>query len=277
MIAVFDNHVHLQINGENVLAAKRYEKVGGKIINACNLPGKFYPSLEYFKQRYEEIIGISEKIKKETTLYVLVTIGPYPVDAIESIKAVGKEKTLQLWIEATELAGKYVDQGKANAIGEIGRPHFKDDDGIWEFFNNLLQRQMEIAKDHNTAVVLHTESATEKTFYEISKIAEKAGMKKFKVVKHYSPPFVLENENYGIFPSIIASRENIRDAIKKGENFFMETDFLDDQSRKGAVMDIETVPKRYRMLSQEFPEKFEKYVENTLLNISKIYDFEISY
>ncbi len=276
MIPVFDNHVHLQVKGENVLAAKRYERAGGNIINICNIPAEFFPSIEYFRQRYDEIVHISEKIRNETHLHVLVTVGPYPVEAIGSIKSLGKDRTMDLWLEATELAGKYIESGKAHAIGEIGRPHFPVDVETWEFFNLLLKKQFEIARDHGASIVLHTESATESTFMELAQIAERAGIERWKVVKHYSPPFVLQEENHGIFPSVMASRDNVRIALKKGYDFFMETDFLDDPQRKGAVMDIETIPKRYKMLKQEFPEKFEKYAETLAKNITRIYGYEIS-
>ncbi|MGC8599211.1 MAG: TatD family hydrolase [Thermoplasmata archaeon] len=276
MIPVFDNHVHLQKGGENVNAAKRYEGSGGKIINICNLPLNFRPSLDYFIEMYEDTIRIAEDVRRETSLKVLVTIGPYPVDVIRSVELIGFEKTEELFLKATEIAARFIMEGKANAIGEIGRPHFKVDKKIWDFSNSILEKQMGIAKDFDLPVVLHTESASESTFREISVMAERAGIKKWKVVKHYSPPLVLENENHGIFPSVISSRDNVRNAIKKGLDFFMETDFLDDPERKGAVMDIETVPKRFRMLEQEYPGLYEKYLDNLKRNIIRIYGVEIS-
>jgi len=275
MIPVFDNHVHLQKKGENVNAAKRYERKGGKILNICNIPGEFRPSIDYFEEIYNETLSIADRVRKETSLTVLVTIGPYPVDALKSVEIIGKEKTEDLFLRATDYAGKLVQNGMAHAIGEIGRPHFNVDEDLWEFSNSLLEKQIAIAKDYDSPVILHTESATKETFMEISRMGKRVGFKRWKMIKHYSPPFILEEENYGIFPSIISSRDNIRQAIMKGTTFFMETDFLDDPMRRGAVMDIETVPKRYIMLQQEFPELFEKYVQDSKINILRIYGVEI--
>ena len=47
---------------------------------------------------------------------------------------------------------------------------------------------------------------------------------------------VLEEENHGLFPSVLASKPAVKEALSKGDRFVMETDFLDEPSRPGAVM-----------------------------------------
>jgi TatD-related deoxyribonuclease len=59
---------------------------------------------------------------------------------------------------------------------------------------------------------------------------------------------VLEEENHGLFPSVLASKPSVNEALIKGDRFVMETDFLDEPSRPGAVMNINTVPKRTKAL-----------------------------
>ena len=81
---------------------------------------------------------------------------------------------------------------------------------------------------------------------ELAAMADRARLPRDKVVKHYSPPLVDRRENSGLVPSVLASRDAVRDALSKGDRFLMETDFLDDPSRPGAVMNINTVPKRTR-------------------------------
>jgi TatD-related deoxyribonuclease len=79
-------------------------------------------------------------------------------------------------------------------------------------------------------------------------MADSVGLERGRVVKHYSPPLVLPEENHGLFPSVLASRPAIKEALGKGTRFLMETDFLDDLTRPGAVMAITTVPKRTKGL-----------------------------
>jgi TatD-related deoxyribonuclease len=75
-------------------------------------------------------------------------------------------------------------------------------------------------------------------------MGKRVGLPASKIVKHYSPPLILESENYGLMPSILASKKNITTAIEKGNRFLMETDYIDDPRRPGAVLGPKTVPKR---------------------------------
>ena len=164
------------------------------------------------------------------------------------------EEAKEFLIRGLELAEKYIGDGRANAIGEIGRPHFPVGDEIWEASNEVIVEGMKIAKSLKVPVVLHTESATEKTWKEIAEMADKAGISRDMVIKHYSPP-VVDERNFGIFPSVIASRKNVRESLKQGTRFLLETDFMDEPSRPNAVLPIESVPKRAQFIRQEYGEE----------------------
>jgi TatD-related deoxyribonuclease len=65
------------------------------------------------------------------------------------------------------------------------------------------------------------------------------------VVKHSSPPLVTEEETHGVIPSIPASKSNVKEAISKGtDRFMIETDYIDDPEKPGAIMSVNTVPKK---------------------------------
>jgi TatD-related deoxyribonuclease len=78
----------------------------------------------------------------------------------------------------------------------------------------------------------------------LARIANEVGFPLDKLVKHYSGPIIQKKDNHGLFPSVLASRKNIEAAIPQGTRFMMETDYLDDPRRPGAVLGIKTVPKR---------------------------------
>jgi len=253
---VYDNHLHLQFKGENVNAVRRFERLGGTHINLTNVPNYEYPmNGEYYRRIYEDTIELANLVRAKTEVKVIITIGPYPVDLVELIKKGMKiENARDFLLSGLELAEKYIKRGYADAIGEIGRPHFPVSDEIWEASNEIIIEGMKIAKELDVPVILHTESATEKTWNDLSVFAEKAGIKKEKVIKHYSPP-VINARNHGIFPSVIASRKNVREALKQGTRFLLETDFMDEPTRKNAVLPIETVPKRAKWIVQEYGEE----------------------
>ena len=110
-----------------------------------------------------------------------------------------------------------------------------------EAHNRLMIFAMELAREADCPVQLHTESAGEEQFKEFAQMAVKAGLKKEKVIKHFSGPLVLPEENYGLTPSLIASGDVMRQALRKGKNFMMETDYLDDLQAR-AVLGPKTVP-----------------------------------
>ncbi len=269
---IFDNHLHLQWRGENVLAVKRFEKLGGTHINLTNVPNYGYPMDEsYYKKIYEDTLKLADLVRRGTTVKVLVTIGPYPVDLVELVRRGWKiEDAKSLMLKGMELAARYVEEGKAHAIGEIGRPHFPVSQEIWDASNDILVEGMKMAREIDAPVVLHTESATENTFRELALLANKAGISKDKVVKHFSPPFV-DSRNHGVFPSIIASRKNVRIALEQGTRFLLETDFMDEPSRPNAVLPIESVPKRAKWIVQEYGEETWCRI---MENMKKIYGVE---
>ncbi|MBS3789534.1 MAG: TatD family hydrolase [Candidatus Thermoplasmatota archaeon] len=243
---ILDNHIHLQERGDNVKAVKKFEKAGGTHLVLSHLP---YHDLREWDEKgyepiYERTVDLAERTMEETSVEIFVSVGPYPVDLVELKDKVGLDKGEEILREGLELAVEYIEEGKAVALGEIGRPHFDVSDEVLEASNRIMKYGMELAADGDFPVVLHTESTTPEVCEEISKMADEVGLSREKIVKHYSPPLVKEEENHGLFPSILANENNIREAISKGNRFLLETDYLDDPNRPGAVLGIKNVPKK---------------------------------
>ena len=109
----------------------------------------------------------------------------------------------------------------------------------------LLSRSIQVRRTEvDVPVVLHTESTTTDSCKEFVEMGKKVGLKSDKIVKHYSPPLILEDENFGLMPSVLASEKNIVAAAKKGSRFMLETDYIDDPRRPGAVLGPKTIPKK---------------------------------
>src|SRR2546425_286039 len=64
------------------------------------------------------------------------------------------------------------------------------------------------------------------------------------VVKHHSTPFTRREDTAGLVPSILAKEELVSQALKGGPRFLLETDYIDDPRRPGAVLGPATVPKK---------------------------------
>jgi TatD-related deoxyribonuclease len=203
-----------------------------------------------FERSYGITLGTAERCNRESKVKVFVTLGPYPVLLIDLAKDHGLEAAKQMLIEGMESAAKCVREGKAIAIGEVGRPHFDVQPEIMAASNDILRHGMSLAKEASCPIVIHAETATPETMEDLGRMADSVGLDRGKVVKHYSPPLILEAENRGLMASVLASRSNITEAFGKGDRFFLETDYMDEPTRPGAVLPIDTVPKRVKGIAQ---------------------------
>ena len=248
-VPIYDNHIHMRPAGRNVDALREFESAGGTGLTLVTLP---YEEIRIekgadFSESYEITFGLAERARAETNLLVNVAVGPYPIILLGLAEKYGLREATETMIEGMEAAGKAVGEGRAAAIGEIGRPHFPVDEEIWEASNEILLEGMKIAKSNGCPVIIHSEAGTIETNRSLAEIAGKAGLDPGMVIKHSSPPFVTDEENFGVMPSIPASRDYIGEALsKKSNRFMLETDYYDDPSKPGARMSVNTVPKRIK-------------------------------
>jgi len=203
---------------------------------------------EDFAESYGITLRMAERANAGTEVKVFACVGPYPVLLIGLAERFGLPRAVDIMKGGMDEAKRLVLERRAVAIGEIGRPHFPVSAEIMEASNDIMRYGMELAKEASCPVVLHTESADPTVMADLAGIADRTGLRREKVIKHYSPPLVLEEENHGLFPSVLASKPAMKEALSKGDRFVMETDFLDEPSRPGAVMNINTVPKRTKAL-----------------------------
>ena len=259
---LFDNHLHLRRDGRFLDAVKDFKKAGGTHFVLCQLPMlDLVIKNKSYKLCYNETLEMAEEIRKNVELGVFVTVGPYPVDFLKLSEKFGRESAIEIMKKGMDEAAKLCEEKKCIGIGEIGRPHFPVDKQIILDSNEILLYGMEKAKDVDVPVVLHTESTTPTDCKKFVDMGKKAGLHADKIVKHYSPPLILESENYGLMPSVLASRKNIISAIGKGTRFMMETDYIDDPRRPGAVLGPKTIPKRTKEL-----------LDNELLTEKQVYE-----
>jgi len=249
---LFDNHLHLRRDGRFLDAVREFQMAGGTHFVLCQYPMPFFVMKEKsYKAIYQETLQMAEEIRTITGIGVFVVVGPYPVDILPLQENFGRETAIAIMKKGIEEAADLCEERKCIAIGEIGRPHFPVDQQILQDSNEILSYGMQKAKDVGVPVVLHTESTTPIQCKELVEIGKKVGLNPEKIVKHFSPPLIAYDENYGLMPSVLASKKNIVEALHKGERFLMETDYIDDLRRPGAVLGPKTVPKLTKNLLTE--------------------------
>jgi TatD-related deoxyribonuclease len=204
-----------------------------------------------YKSCYQETLQMAEEIRAAVGIGVFVVVGPYPVDILPLQEKFGRETAIEIMKKGVDEAAVLCEERKCIAIGEIGRPHFPVDQQILQDSNDILFYGMQKAKDVGVPVVLHTEITTPMQCKELVEIGGKVGLNPEKIVKHFSPPLITSDENFGLMPSVLAIKKNIVEALQKGARFLMETDYIDDLRRPGAVLGPKTVPKLTKNLLAE--------------------------
>ncbi len=245
LLIVFDNHLHLRRDGLYLEAVKEFKRAGGTHFVLCQLPMTYLViQNKSYKQCYIETLKMADEIISKIDIGVFVTVGPYPVDYLKLIERFDRDTTIEIMKKGIDEAAHLCEEKKIIGIGEIGRPHFPVDLQVNKDSNEILLYGMQRAKELSVPVILHTESTTILQCKQLAEMGRKVGLPPEKIVKHFSPPFILQQENSGLMPSVLASEKNLIAAIKKGTRFLMETDYIDDPRRPGAVLGPKTVPKR---------------------------------
>lgn len=245
-VPMYDNHLHMSPSGRNVEALKEFEAAGGTGLTLVTLPHKEVPITcgKDFARSYEVTYDLARKAKEQTDLEINIAVGPYPILLISLAEQYGLEKAEEIMKEGMEYAAKDIAEGRACAIGEVGRPHFPVDKEIWDASNRVLQYGFELAREQDVPVIIHCEN-DDGTDESLASIADKAGLDRGLVVKHSSPPWVTPEETHGVMPSIPASKSNLKEALAKGtDRFMIETDYIDDPEKPTAIMAVTTVPKK---------------------------------
>jgi TatD-related deoxyribonuclease len=245
MLPITDDHMHLNLKaGRGIEAIKEFKNAGGTHVLIVSLPsGELGLSVargEDFKAVYDETVEAVRLANEHVKAYAVV--GVHPAEYIGLANSLGVERAYAIVKEGLEIAAKYVAEGKAVAV-KSGRPHYPVSAELWETSNALMRYAMDLCKDEDCAIQLHTESEPD-TMQSLSDIARLARLEPHRVIKHFSPPAVRECESLNIFPSVICSRGALDEALLQGTRFMLETDYIDDSRRPGAVLGPKTVPRK---------------------------------
>jgi TatD-related deoxyribonuclease len=144
---------------------------------------------------------------------------------------------------------------------------------VWATSNEIMEYAFLLGKEQDCAVQLHTENVGESELQDITERAKRTGIKLYRVVKHYSPPMISVCEELGLFPGVICFKGAIEQALEEGTRFMMETDYIDDLDRPGAVLGPKTIPKRTMKLMETYGEEPFWIVHKD--NPEKVYNIEI--
>ncbi len=245
---ILDNHLHLDpVNGRGVEAAKDFANGGGTHLNVLNKPswhlvGEVDDS-DGFRKTFELTIEVTERADDRLPGRAWPVLGVHPA-LVSKLTERGYDphEAADLMNIGIDVAAEYVASGPAIAI-KSGRPHYEVDEAVWDASNEVMRHAFARAAEVGCAVQLHAEEGED--FVTVAEWAEDEGLPRGRVVKHFSGGYL-----DGPIPSVISYQDELEHACDGQRPFFMETDFIDDPDRPGAVLGPKTVPKRTRWLAE---------------------------
>jgi TatD-related deoxyribonuclease len=238
--------------GDGVRAVERFRAAGGThlFLATQNYEGSVPLALESYARQFEVTEFLARKAREEVGVRVYPVVAPYPIDLIGASTKLGAGAALELYCSALDLAGRWVREKKAVALGEVGRPHFPVSEEVAGIVEKAFRHALEVARDSDCPVVVHSSDLSPEGLRSLAAEARAAGLRPDRVVKHYARSRVAPGSTDGVAPSYLARRELAREVVNDPGPWFFETDYLDDPKRPGAVLDLTTVPRRAHAIAE---------------------------
>jgi TatD-related deoxyribonuclease len=229
-IPITDDHIHIDpLNGRGLAAAKDFQRSGGTHLMLVSKPSWSFGIVPRVPEDYEEVFRRTLSVAaslRELGLGVFPVLGVHPAEISRLIEYRTLEEAVDLMKGALSLAAVHVQDGRATAL-KSGRPHYPVSEEIHSASNAVLSHALRLGKECACAVQVHAESGP---CADIVEMARAVGMLPERVVKHYAVP------ETPLIPSFIATHEAIPALAREKHRFTLESDYMDENSRPGAVI-----------------------------------------
>jgi TatD-related deoxyribonuclease len=234
---VTDDHIHIDpVNGRGIDAARDFLRAGGTHLFLVSKPSW---SLDVHPSRgadyagvFDETLRVAEMIR-ETGVTVFPVLGVHPAEISRLTERMSLAEATAIMKAGLDCAASCVREGKAVAL-KSGRPHYEVSPDVLAASNEVLAHALQLAADCACALQIHAETGP---CNDVVVMAKAAHMPVERVVKHYGSP------ETPLHPSLIAKHEALPRLIREHRRFTMESDYMDENSRPGAVIGPKSVPR----------------------------------
>jgi len=239
---VTDDHIHFDpVNGRGVEAAKDFFRAGGTHVFLVSKPSwslSVHPvSGADYTRVFDETLRVAGMVA-ETGIIVFPVLGVHPAEITRLMERMTLEEAVATMKGGIDCAAGYIQEGRAVAL-KSGRPHYEVSQELLAASNDVLMHALAVAADLGCALQIHAETGP---CSDIAIMAREADIPVERVVKHYGSP------DTPLHPSLIAKHEGIPALVQSGRPFTMESDYMDENSRPGAVIGPKSVPRYTRQL-----------------------------
>lgn len=249
-----DSHCHLSVED--------YNNVDKVIKEAINNNVKYLIVSGYDKNSIKEVIELSKKYSN-----VYLTLGYHPSEA-----NITNDSDLD------DLKQIIKNNSKIVGIGEIGLDYH------WEKENKEKQKQLfikqiEIAKELNLPVVIHSRDAFQDTYDILKETKHKGVIHCFSGNKENAKMYLDLGYYIGIGGVLTFKNSNLKDTIKEIplDRIVLETDspYLTPMPHRGEQNEPKYIPLIAEEMAKNLNKSVEEIAEITTKNIVEIYDIQI--
>ena len=280
-LPVADSHAHVNpVKGMGAReVARRFREAGGWFIALVALSPSAYGI---------EGVGVDAYVKAATlhsqecrrareeglVVYCLAGFHPAEVDKLIDRNGLKPLEVLELGYRVLEELSKLVDMGVIDGIGEVGRQHYKTGSERVLVASMILERAMEISRDKGVVVHMHLEQAGEATVELVDVVARRLNAVRERLVFHHADPRIVVEAYRRGYPSTLPGVPKLLEyaASSLEPVYMLESDYLDDPKRPGAVVypwDLAFNVRRLAAVSSELEERLYRV---NVDNIAKTYN-----
>jgi TatD-related deoxyribonuclease len=247
---ILDNHLHLDPDaGRGLDAVADFVRLGGTHLLVVNKPSWHLGDVPESAADFDHAFAVTLDVVNGATgilpgrAWPVLGVHPGLVSRLVDDAGLAPAAAADLMCAGLDRAAEHVRRGDALAL-KSGRPHYEVSDAVRAASNEVMCHAFALGAELDCAVQLHTEATDDLT--EAAAWAEERGLPAHRVVKHYAG-----GRLSGPTPSVMSDTDRLTVAAEAGEPFLMETDFVDDPDRPGAVLGPKTVPRRVRWLLED--------------------------
>lgn len=242
---ILDDHFHLnRRTGRGPEVIKEFMRSGGTHIVLVTLPswscGVTPVKPADFREVFDSTLADANAVcELGCTCYCMA--GVHPAEVGRLLERMSLSEAEELMKGGLDVAAEYVAEGKCIGI-KSGRPHYPVSSEVWEMSNRVLSHALTLAGELDCPLQIHAESGP---CDDVIDMAKKAGMDSSRVIKHFATC------DTPLHPSVTAREPFLADWFRDGREFTMESDFMDDNSRPGAVNGPRSVPRTMQRMLQK--------------------------
>lgn len=220
---------------------KRFKSSGGRLIALVQLnPGGYglHDDLEGVIRSLDLHVRSCGRVKRELG-GVLCFGGLHPATVDRLVR--NARDASRMYGELEEKYMKKLElllrEGILDGLGEFGRPHYPAPPESWAVNELLLAKSLTIAKDVGVRIHIHSENAGFVTFKSVRFLVDSIGLRHESVLMHHVPPSHASlYASDGFYVSVVGRSQVVRGLGNECSNVVIESDYLDDPRRPGAVV-----------------------------------------